>query len=64
MSSSLRWVVTVAAWVVVLIIFAIWKDVDAHTGGGVVSGALRGVFVAAGFYLPYRWAKGGKPKEE
>lgn len=64
MNSVLKWSVAVAGWVVLLIIFAIWKDADAHMGNGAVSGFLRGALVFGGAYLLYRWAKGNKPKDE
>lgn len=63
MNAALKWTLAVVAWIVVLSVFGIWRIMDNHAGGGALSGALRGIFVVAGLYLPYRWAKGSKPKE-
>ena len=63
MDSAIRWVVAAFGVLALLMVYGIWKDVDAHTGGGsFVSGALRGGLVFGGIYWLYKWAKGGKPK--
>ena len=64
MIPALKWIVAVVGWMVLLIIFAIWKDADTHMGNSPVSAFIRGVVVFGGGYLLYRWARGGKPKEE
>jgi hypothetical protein len=40
-----------------LIVYAVWKDVEKHTGGGFITGFLRGAIVFGGAYYLYKWAK-------
>lgn len=63
MNSAMRWILAVIGWAVVLIVFAIWKDADAHMGNGALSGFLRGIFVFGGIYAIYRWARNGNDKK-
>jgi len=54
---SLRWIIATVGWVALLIVYAVWKDIEKHIGGGFITGFLRGVIVFAGAYYLYKWAK-------
>ena len=57
MNTALRWIVATVGWLALLIVYAVWKDVEKHTGGGFITGFLRGAIVFGGAYYLYRWAK-------
>lgn len=62
MNTALKWIITVVGWLVLLIIYGVWKDIEKHTGGGFITGLLRGAFVFGGAYYLYKWAKNDNPK--
>lgn len=57
MNTALRWTIAIVGWLVLLIIYSVWKDVERHTGGGLITGFLRGLIVFGGAYYIYKWAK-------
>jgi hypothetical protein len=53
-----RWSVFVV-WVVVgLVVYILWKNYDAHHGGGFLSGFLRGAIIVGGTIYLWYWVKG------
>ena len=52
-----RWVIAIIGWLVLLLIYVVWKSVENHVGGGFITGFLRGGIVFGGAYILYRWAK-------
>ncbi|OGT88715.1 MAG: hypothetical protein A2286_07320 [Gammaproteobacteria bacterium RIFOXYA12_FULL_61_12] len=57
MNAALRWIIAVVGWLFLLIVYGVWKDVEKHTGGGFITGFLRGAIVFGGAYYLYKWAK-------
>lgn len=57
MNTALRWIIAIVGWLVLLIVYGVWKDVEKHTGGGFITGFLRGVIVFGGGYYLYKWVK-------
>lgn len=64
MNSVLRWVVAILGWLVLFFIYGVWKDAERHTGGGFISGFLRGAIVLGGVYFLYRWARSERHQTE
>lgn len=62
MSNALRWIFAAVGWLVLIVIYALWKIMDRHTGGGFISGFIRGFIFFGGVYGLYRWAKGAYRK--
>lgn len=57
MNAGLKWIIATVGWLILLIVYAVWKDVEKHAGGGFITGFLRGVIVFGGAYYLYNWAK-------
>lgn len=57
MNTVLRWIIAVVGWLVLLIVYGVWKDIEKHTGGGFIAEFLRGLIVFGGAYYLYKWAK-------
>lgn len=65
MNSALKWVIAVIGWMLLLVVFVVWKDAENHMGGGPMSGLIRGAAVFAGAYWIYRWVnQSPKPTEK
>lgn len=62
MNTALRWIIATVGWLALLIVYAVWKDVEKHTGGGFITGFLRGGIVFGGAYYLYKWAKNNPQK--
>lgn len=59
MNTVLKWAIAIMGWLALLIMYAVWKDVEKHTGGGFVTGLLRGLIIFGSAFFLYNWAKNG-----
>lgn len=57
MNDPLRWFIAIIGWLALLVVYSVWEHMDKATGGGFVSGALRGLIVFGGAFYLYTWAK-------
>ena len=63
MNSTLRWVVAIVGWIVLLIIFRIWKSLDKEIGTSIIVGGIRGGLLGGGIFFLYQWAKNNPNKK-
>ena len=63
MNSILRWIIAVVGWIILLIIFGIWKVLDKEIGSSVIVGLIRGALVGGGIFFLYQWAKNNPDKK-
>lgn len=59
LSKSVRWIIAAIGIVALVAVYGVWKTIDQKTGGGFLSGALRGALVFCGIGLLWAWAKRG-----
>ena len=64
MNSTLRWVVAIVGWIVLLIIFGIWKSLDKEIGTSIIVGGIRGGLLGGGVFFLYQWAKSNPVRKD
>ena len=64
MNSTVKWIIAVAGWIVLLIIFGIWKSLDKEIGTSAVMGGLRGAILGGGIFFLYQWARNDVEKNK
>lgn len=57
MNSTIKWIIAAVGWIVLLIIFGIWKSLDKEIGTSAVTGGLRGAIFGGGIFFLYQWAR-------
>ena len=57
MNSTIKWIIATAGWIVLLIIFGIWKSLDKEIGTSAVMGGLRGAILGGGIFFLYQWER-------
>ena len=62
MNSTLRWIIAIVGWIILLMIFGIWKSLDKELGTSAIIGGIRGGLLGGGVFFIYQWAK--KEKSE
>jgi len=62
MKSTSRWIVTIIGWIVLLVIFGIWKSLDKQIGTSAIIGGIRGAILGGGIFFLYYWAKNNPQK--
>jgi len=61
MNSKLRWAIAIFGWIILLLVYGIWRDIEKHTGGNLITAVIRGAIVFGGIYFLYMWAKKENP---
>ena len=61
MNSKLRWAIAIFGWIILLLVYGIWRDIEKHTGGNLITAGIRGAIVFGGIYFLYMWAKAKTP---
>ena len=68
MSSFFRWTIAIVGCVFLIIIYALWRDLDKvaelSVQSAAISGGIRGAIIFGGIYLLYKWAKNKKETEK
>ncbi len=64
MNSTVKWIIAVAGWIVLLIIFGIWKSLDKEVGTSAVVGGIRGAILGGGIFFLYQWARNDVEKNK
>ena len=62
-SNAVKWTIAAIGIFALVVVFAIWRTIDQKTGGGFLSGALRGALVFGGIYFLWTWAKQSSGKK-
>ena len=62
MKSTLRWIIAIIGWIVLLMIFGIWKSLDKEVGTSAIIGGIRGAIVGGGIFYLYYWARNNPQK--
>ena len=62
MKSTSRWIIAIIGWIVLLMIFGIWKSLDKEVGTSAIIGGIRGAIVGGGIFFLYYWARNNPQK--
>ncbi len=62
MKSTSRWIIALIGWIVLLMIFGIWRSLDKEMGTSAIIGGIRGAILGGGIYFLYHWAKDNPQK--